>query len=168
MFDSLIQLILDFAGALDYEGIFFLMTVESSFIPFPSELVIPPAAYLAAKGEMNIYLVVLFGTLGSLVGAFINYYLALYLGKPLVYRLIDTKWAKFLLLSRKKLQKAEKGFDKYGGISTFVGRLIPAIRQLISIPAGFVKMSVWRFALYTSLGAGMWVSVLAFIGYVVA
>lgn len=148
-----------------YWGIFFLMSIESSFIPFPSELVIPPAAYLAYQGGMSIFLVVLFGVLGSLCGALINYYLAMYLGRPLVYVLVEKKWARAFLLSKAKLEKAEKYFLEYGGVSTFVGRLLPGIRQLISLPAGFTKMSLGRFLLFTALGSGIWVSVLAVLGY---
>jgi membrane protein DedA with SNARE-associated domain len=165
MIDTLIQYLLDFVGALDYFGIFFLMAVESSFIPFPSELVIPPAAFLAAQGEMNIFMVVLMGILGSLVGALVNYFLALHLGKPLVHKMVRSKWAKYFLLDEDKLKNAEEYFREYGSISTFVGRLVPAVRQLISIPAGFVRMNLAKFCLYTSLGAGVWIAILAGLGY---
>lgn len=141
------------------------MSVESSFIPFPSEVVIPPAAYLASKGEMNIYFVVLSGVAGSLVGAWINYFLARSLGRVIVFDLVSHKFAKYLLLSKAKVERAEEHFLKYGGITTFVGRLIPAIRQLISLPAGFSKMNFAAFTFYTALGAGFWVSVLAALGY---
>jgi len=163
--EYLVQTLLDVVGALDYWGVFFLMVIESSFIPFPSELVIPPAAYLASQGQMSLFLVIFFGTLGSLVGALINYFLALHLGKPLVYSLVGQKWAKFLLLSESKLKKAEGYFLKYGSLSTFVGRLIPGIRQLISLPAGFVKMDLWKFSLFTTLGAGIWITALSLLGY---
>lgn len=144
---------------------FFLMVVESSFIPFPSELVIPPAAFLAARGEMDIWIVILMGVLGSLVGAFVNYYLALFLGRPVVYNLVSHRWAKWFLLSKAKVERAEAYFLKNGAISTFVGRLIPVIRQLVSLPAGFVKMNPLSFAAFTTLGAGIWVAFLAFVGY---
>lgn len=163
--EQFISALLDITSGMGYWGIVILMAVESSFIPFPSEIVIPPAAYLAYKGEMNIYLIILCGVLGSLIGAIFNYYVAMYLGKPLVYRLVDKKWAKYLLLSRSGLEKAENYFNKYGAASTFFGRLIPAVRQLISLPAGFVKMDFGKFIFYTVLGSGFWVSVLAALGY---
>ncbi|MFH1533591.1 MAG: DedA family protein [Nitrospirota bacterium] len=141
------------------------MTIESSFVPFPSEIVIPPAAYLAFKGEMSIVLVVVFGILGSLVGASVNYFIARSLGRLLVYELVEHKVAKYLLLSKRKIERAEKYFLEYGGVSTFIGRLFPAVRQLISLPAGFVKMPFLRFIFYTALGAGLWVVVLAAAGY---
>lgn len=165
MVDYLVQNLLDFVGALDYWGVFVLMVVESSFIPFPSELVIPPAAYLAAQGEMNLFLVILIGTLGSLVGGLVNYFLALFLGKPMIYTLVRTKWARIFLLNEKKIRRAEDYFLKYGSLSTFIGRLIPAVRQLISLPAGFVRMNLWKFSLFTTLGAGIWITVLALLGY---
>lgn len=165
MLDAITNWLLSLVGVLDYWGIFFLMAVESSFIPFPSELVIPPAAFLAAKGEMSLVMVIICGTAGSLIGAYVNYFLALYLGKPLVYTAVKSKWAKFFLLNERKLHKAEQYFLKYGGISTFIGRLIPAVRQLISIPAGFVRMNLLTFSLFTVLGAGIWVTVLALLGY---
>ncbi len=162
----MIEFFSNFAFLVDnYWGVFFLMTIESSFIPFPSELIIPPAAYLAFQGYMNVYFVVLAGIAGSLLGGFINYFLALKLGRPLIYSLIEKKWMKFLLLNRGKLEKSEKYFLEYGAVSTFVGRLIPAVRQLISIPAGFTKMSLLVFSMFTALGAGIWVSILAFLGY---
>lgn len=149
----------------NYWGVFLLMTIESSFIPFPSEVVIPPAAYLAFKGEMNVFLVILFGILGSLCGALVNYFLAMRLGRPLIYLLAEKRWAKFLLISPKKIEKAENHFLEYGAISTFLGRLLPAIRQLISLPAGFTRMPLGKFLIFTSLGSGIWVSVLAALGY---
>ena len=131
------------------------MTIESSFIPFPSEIIIPPAAYLASQNQMNIYLIILAGLIGSLIGALINYYLALFLGRKIIYSFI----------SNKKLDKTEKYFLKYGNISTFIGRLVPVIRQLISVPAGFSKMKLSSFIFYTSLGSGIWVIILAILGY---
>lgn len=157
--------ILDLAGDWGYFGIVFLMAIESSFIPFPSEIVIPPAAYLAYQGTMNIYFVVLCGVLGSLIGATINYFLAMWLGRPLVYKIVEKKWARLFLLSKKSVEKSENYFLKYGGISTFLGRLVPAVRQLISLPAGFVRMKFSSFLFFTALGSGFWVSILAALGY---
>lgn len=142
------------------------MTIESSFIPFPSEIVVPPAAYHAASsGEMNIFLIILFATIGAFFGALINYFLALWIGKPLVYKFADSKLGNLLLLDGTKIHKAEEYFNKHGAISTFIGRLIPAIRQLISIPAGLAKMPLKPFIIFTALGAGLWNIVLALIGY---
>lgn len=157
--------ILDLARDWGYAGIVFLMAIESSFIPFPSEVVIPPAAYLAYKGDLNIYLVVLFGVLGSLIGAIFNYVIAMLLGRPLVYALVEKRWARLFLLSKKNVEKSEKYFLKYGQISTFLGRLVPAVRQLISLPAGFVRMNFGSFVLFTILGSAFWVSILAALGY---
>lgn len=153
---------------MNYFTITLLMTVESSFIPFPSEVVIPPAAFIASKedSDMNIFLVVLFGTLGALLGAYINYALAYFLGRPLLYKFADSRIGKLLLLSSSKIQKAEEYFQKHGKTSTFVGRLIPAIRQLISVPAGLARMNLLSFTLFTLLGAGIWNSILAFLGYI--
>jgi len=151
---------------LNYWTIMFLMTIESSFIPFPSEIVVPPAAYHAASsGEMNIFLIILFATIGAIFGALINYFLALWIGKPLVYKFADSKLGNLLLLDGTKIHKAEEYFNKHGAISTFIGRLIPAIRQLISIPAGLAKMPLKPFIIFTALGAGLWNIVLALIGY---
>jgi membrane protein DedA with SNARE-associated domain len=152
---------------MNYGTITLLMTVESSFIPFPSEVVIPPAAYIASKdgSHLNIYLVVLFGTLGALLGAYINYFLALYLGRPILHKFADSKLGHLFLLSSEKIQKAEDYFQTHGKTSTFVGRLIPGIRQLISIPAGLAKMNLIPFTLFTFLGAGIWNVVLALLGY---
>ncbi|PLX20968.1 DedA family protein [Candidatus Parcubacteria bacterium] len=157
--------ILNLFSGLGYWGVFLLMTIESSFIPFPSEIVIPPAAYLAAQGQYNLYLVVIFGVLGTLLGALINYFLALKLGRSIVYALIDKKIAKIFLLDKDKIKKSEDYFLKYGDISTFIGRLVPVIRQLISIPAGFSKMKLRNFIFYTVLGSGIWVVILAILGY---
>jgi membrane protein DedA with SNARE-associated domain len=152
---------------MNYWSITALMTIESSFVPFPSEIVIPPAAYIASKPEskLNIFGVVLFGTLGALLGAFINYGLALWLGRPILYKFADSKLGRVLLLSSEKIQKAETYFNKRGNVSTFIGRLIPGIRQLISVPAGLAKMNIASFALYTTLGAGIWNVVLVILGY---
>ena len=151
---------------LNYWTIMLLMAIESSFIPFPSEVVVPPAAYMAAAtGEMNIWLVVFFATLGALIGAFVNYGLALWLGKPIVYRFANSRLGHMCLLDEQKVVKAEQFFVRYGAVATLVGRLVPAVRQLISIPAGLAKMNIAKFALYTSIGAGIWNCVLAALGY---
>ena len=158
-----IQAILD---NLNYFWITILMAIESSFIPFPSELVVPPAAYMAAiDGKMSISLVVLFATLGADIGALFNYYLARWLGRPIVYRFANSRMGHMCLIDQEKVQKAEDYFDKHGAVSTFVGRLLPAIRQLISIPAGLARMKMGPFLLYTTLGAGIWNCILAAIGY---
>ena len=153
---------------MNYYTITALMAVESSFIPFPSEIVIPPAAYIASKegSSLNIYLVVIFGTLGALIGALINYFLALWLGRPIMYKFADSKIGHLCLLSKEKIQVAEDYFVKHGKVSTLIGRLIPAVRQLISIPAGLAKMNVLSFCLFTALGAGAWNCVLALLGYI--
>lgn len=162
-----IQPIVDWYMAnINYLTITLLMIIESSFIPFPSEVVIPPAAWKAAEGSLNIYLVVLFSTIGALIGALVNYYLAKYLGRFLVYKFADTRFAHLCLIDRPKVEKAEKYFIKNGNISTFIGRLVPGIRQLISIPAGLANMQLPSFILYTSLGAGLWNIILAILGYV--
>lgn len=152
---------------MGYGSITLLMTIESSFIPFPSEVVIPPAAYIASKedSDLNIFLVVLFGTIGALLGAYINYGLAYYLGRPILHRFADSKLGHAFLLSSEKVQKAEDYFQTHGKTSTFVGRLIPGIRQLISIPAGLAKMNLLHFTLFTFLGAGIWNIILALLGY---
>lgn len=152
---------------LNYGTITLLMAIESSFIPFPSELVVPPAAYKALQPEsgLNIALIILFATLGALIGAFINYYLAKWLGRPIIYKFADSRLGHFLLLDVEKVKKAEDYFREHGSISTFVGRLITVIRQLISIPAGLAKMKLFPFTLYTFLGAAIWNCVLAALGY---
>ncbi|MBP1637336.1 MAG: associated Golgi protein-related protein [Bacteroidetes bacterium] len=152
---------------MSYGSITVLMAVESTFIPFPSEVVIPPAAYVASKpgSHLNIFLIVLFGTLGAMIGASINYFLALWLGRPIIYKLADSKFGKLLFLSGKKIQRAEDFFNKHSKVSTFIGRLIPGIRHLISLPAGLSRMKYVTFILYTMAGAGIWNAVLAVIGY---
>lgn len=150
---------------LNYFTVGFLMVIESSFIPFPSEAVIPFAAYKAAQGELNIFGVILSGTVGALVGALINYYLAMYLGRPLIYKFANSTAGKMLLLSKEKVEHAESYFLKNGKSSTFIGRLVPAVRQLISIPAGLARMNLRDFILYTFLGAGIWNIILAIIGF---
>ena len=165
-----------YADNMNYGSIAALMAVESSFIPFPSEIVIPPAAYVAeSEGSslnvtesytVNVLFIVLFGTLGALIGAIINYFLALWLGRPIVYAFADSKVGRLLLLSSEKIKKAEDYFNEHGKVSTFIGRFIPAIRQLISIPAGLSRMPFGSFCLYTVLGAFIWNVVLALLGYV--
>jgi membrane protein DedA with SNARE-associated domain len=155
-----------FVENANYLFVFIFMTIESSFIPFPSEVVVPPAAYLACTGtDMNFGLVIVFATLGALTGAFINYYLALWIGRPIVYRFANSRIGHACLIDQAKVEKAEAYFEKKGAISTFVGRLIPAVRQLISIPAGLARMNIGVFALFTALGAGIWNIVLAGLGY---
>lgn len=155
-----------FVENANYLFVFIFMTIESSFIPFPSEVVVPPAAYLACTGsDMNFGLVIVFATLGALTGAFINYYLALWIGRPIVYRFANSRFGHACLIDQSKVEKAEAYFDKKGAISTFVGRLIPAVRQLISIPAGLARMNIGVFALFTALGAGIWNIILAGLGY---
>lgn len=163
--ENIFSSFLEFMNNIGYPGIIFLMAIESSLIPLPSEIVIPPAAYLAAQGEMNIYLVVICGVIGSLIGSIINYYLAYILGRPIVFAFTRTKIAKLLLINEKKIIKSEKIFLDYGSISVFFARLLPVIRHLISIPAGFCKMNFFKFVFYTTLGSALWVSVLAVLGY---
>ena len=157
-------------GALDnlnYFWIIVFMTIESSFIPFPSEVVMIPAAYMAAaEGGMNVGMIITCGTIGALLGALVNYALAYYLGRPIVYRFANSRFGHICLIDQEKVEKAEAFFYKHGVISTLVGRLIPAIRQLISIPAGLSKMNIWKFMIYTCLGAGIWNAVLVGIGLV--
>ncbi|MCS7278969.1 MAG: DedA family protein [Thermodesulfobacteriaceae bacterium] len=140
------------------------MVIESSFIPFPSEVVIPPAAYLAYKGKLSLSGVILSGTLGSLMGALFNYYLALKLGRPAFQHLIK-KYGKYILLTEYSLQRVDLFWNHHGTFSTFIGRLLPGIRQIISIPAGFARMGLFLFCLYTTLGAFIWVTFLALCGY---
>lgn len=165
MLISLINALLYFAQQIGYWGIVFLMTLESSFIPFPSELVVPPAAYLAAQGKLNIYLVIAASVLGSLLGALLNYIIAYYLGRPLVYRLAQKKIARFLLIKKNNIERAEYFFSRYESSSTFLGRLVPVVRQLISLPAGFIKMSIFKFISFTFLGSLIWTIILAALGY---
>ena len=154
---------------MNYAAVGVLMTVESSFIPFPSEVVIPPAVYVASNPEsqsgMKIWLIVLVGTLGALLGAYINYFLSRWLGRPIIYKLVDSRVGHLFLLNREKLERAENYFNAHGNVSTLIGRLIPVVRQLISIPAGLAKMNVLHFTLFTLVGAGIWNSILALIGY---
>jgi membrane protein DedA with SNARE-associated domain len=162
LFQSIVEW---YMSNLNYFTVALLMVIESSFIPFPSEVVIPVAAYKAAQGDLNIFGVVLAGTIGALAGALINYYLAVYLGRPIIYRFANSPVGKMLLLSKEKIVHAEVYFLKNGKSSTLVGRLVPAVRQLISIPAGLSKMNIRDFILFTIIGAGAWNIILAVIGY---
>jgi len=159
---AVVQWLLDTIGAMGYPGVFLLMAMESSIIPVPSELVMPPAGYLAYQGKMNIWLAILCGTVGSLAGAYANYFASHYLGRPLII-----KYGKYVLITPEKFERVEKFFLRHGEISTFIGRLLPVVRHLISIPAGLYGMNHLRFSIYTLLGAGIWCSVLAGIGYVI-
>ena len=154
-----------YMGNINYVSITLLMAIESSFIPFPSEIVVPPAAWKAAQGELNIWLVFFFSTLGAMIGAFFNYYIALFLGRRIIYKFADTRLANLLMINPGSVQKAEAYFIRHGNISTFIGRLVPAVRQLISIPAGLARMKMRDFVLYTFLGAGLWNAILAALGY---
>jgi membrane protein DedA with SNARE-associated domain len=163
---ELFQSVIDWYMAnLNYFTVALLMAIESTFLPMPSEIVIPFAAYKAGQGELNVYLVVFFGTVGALSGSLINYALAYYLGRPIVYKLAGSKIGKLFLLSEKKVQHAENYFIKNGKSSTFIGRLVPGVRHLISIPAGLAKMNLRDFIVYTTIGAGIWNIILAVIGY---
>jgi membrane protein DedA with SNARE-associated domain len=159
---ELIDWLVTTIGAMGYPGIFILMAMESSVIPVPSELVMPPAGYLAHQGEMNIWLAILAGTVGSLVGAYANYFAAQYLGRPLVLR-----YGRYVWITAEKFARVEGFFLRHGEISTFIGRLLPVVRHLISIPAGLAGMNHVRFSLYTLAGAGIWCTILAWIGYII-
>lgn len=162
MLESFATWLAELIFRLGYPGITILMAVESSFVPFPSEVVLPPAGYLAAQGRMNAWLAAGAGLGGSLIGALVNYYIAVRLGRPLLHR-----YSRYLLIGETKLERAEAFFRRHGEVSTFVGRLIPVIRQLISLPAGVARMRLDRFALYTAAGAGIWCAVLTYIGWYV-
>jgi len=162
MLHELIHELVEIIGAMGYPGIFLLMAMESSIIPVPSELVMPPAGYLAQQGRMNAWAAIAVGAFGSLVGAYANYFAAHYLGRPLILR-----YGRYVLIPPDKFERVEKFFLQHGEISTFIGRLLPVIRHLISIPAGVAGMNHLRFSLYTLLGAGIWCSVLTWIGYVI-
>lgn len=159
-----------FMDNASYLFVFVFMVVESSFIPFPSEVVVPPAAYLAMHdgSSMNIFVIVIVATAGAIVGALVNYYLSLWLGRLIIYKFAESRVGHVFLLNKEKVEKAEKYFNNHGAISTFVGRLIPAIRQLISIPAGLSKMNVGKFIVFTALGAGIWNVVLASLGFILS
>lgn len=161
-FQEIISLYLEH---VNYFTVFIFMAIESSFIPFPSEIVIPPAAFKAANGDLNIYLVVLSGSLGALTGALFNYYIAISLGRKLIYKFANTKFAHLLMISEDSIVKSEQYFLKYGNLSTLIGRLVPAVRQLISLPAGLAKMNIGSFVLFTVIGSTLWNCILAALGY---
>jgi len=150
---------------ITYPTVLFLMTLESTFLPVPSELVVPPAAWKAAQGEMNIFFVIMFSTLGCISGALINYFIAKYLGRKIIYALVDTKIAHMLFINKEHMEKSESFFIKYGKSSTFIGRLVPGVRHLISIPAGVAQMNLADFIFYTAAGSLIWNSILAALGY---
>lgn len=152
-------------GHLNYGTIFVLMLLESTVIPVPSELVVAPAAYHAAGGNLDMWLVILFSTLGADVGATINYLAGWYLGRPIIYKFANSKWGHLCLLNQEKVEKSERYFEKHGMVATITGRLLPGIRHLISIPAGLSRMNYWKFLLYTTIGAGAWHSLLALLGH---
>ena len=152
-------------GHLNYGTIFVLMLLESTVIPVPSELVVAPAAYHAAGGNLDMWLVILFSTLGADVGATINYLAGWYLGRPIIYKFANSKWGHLCLLNEEKVEKSERYFEKHGMVATITGRLLPGIRHLISIPAGLSRMNYWKFLLYTTIGAGAWHSILALLGH---
>jgi membrane protein DedA with SNARE-associated domain len=160
MIHEIAQTIVAYIGDLGYTGIFLLMFLESTFFPFPSEIVMIPAGYLAYKGEMNLYGVIAAGIFGSVAGALFNYYLAVYVGRGFILR-----YGKYFFVKEKTMEKLERFFQTHGELSTFNGRLIPGIRQLISLPAGLARMNVAKFSFYTALGAGIWVIVLVALGY---
>jgi len=151
----------------NYFSITALMACESSILPVPSEMVIPPAVYIAMNPDshLSIFLIIFFGTIGALIGASFNYWMSFWLGRLVIYKFADSKVGRLFLLSSDKIKKAERFFNDHGKTSTFIGRLIPVIRHLISIPAGLAKMNYFSFLLYTTLGAGLWNCVLALMGY---
>jgi len=150
---------------INYVTITALMAVESSFVPLPSELILPPAAYLAAKGELNLTLIILFSTIGCVIGALFNYLLSFYLGRKIIYALADSKWARIFFINRQKVEHAEQYFLNNGNSSTFIGRLLPGIRHLISIPAGLSKMNLKQFILFTAIGSALWNTILTLMSY---
>ena len=162
MLNDFFHWLADTVLALGYPGIALLMAVESSLLPLPSELVMPPAGYLAAKGQMDPWLAVAAGTVGSVVGALVNYALAVFVGEPILRR-----YGKYVLMSERSLDRTEAFFRRHGEISTFVGRLLPVIRHLISIPAGISRMALGRFVGFTALGAGMWCAILTYLGWLI-
>jgi len=162
MIHDIAQFLVNYIGGMGYVGIFLLMFLESTFFPFPSEIIMIPAGYLAYQGEMNLYMVILVGILGSVAGALLNYYLAMHLGRKIIL-----KYGKYFFIKEETLEKLDTFFAKHGEISTFTGRLIPGIRQLISLPAGLAHMNIAKFSFYTALGAGIWVVVLVAVGYLV-
>jgi membrane protein DedA with SNARE-associated domain len=162
IFGAAVLWVVKVVGALGYPGIVIMMTIESSFIPFPSEVVIPPAGYLTVHGDLNIVIVIACGVSGSLLGALFNYYIAKFLGKKFL-----VKYQRYLFLNDEKIAIMDGFFQKHGEITTFLGRLIPVVRQIISFPAGLAGMNIYKFIIYTFLGAGIWVTILAYIGRLV-
>lgn len=162
MLSSFFHWLADTILRLGYPGILVLMAIESSILPLPSELVMPPAGYLAAKGQMNSLLAVGVGTLGSVIGALVNYALALFVGEPLL-----RKYGKYVLVSARSLDRTEAFFRRHGEISTLIGRLLPVVRHLISIPAGVSRMNLGRFIFFTALGAGLWCAILTYLGWII-
>jgi len=162
MIHELANTIVSYIGDMGYLGIFLLMFLESTFFPFPSEIIMIPAGYLAFKGEMDLYMIIFVGILGSVTGALLNYYLAMIFGRKFIL-----KYGKYFLIKEEKLNKLEIFFSKHGEISTFTGRLIPGVRQLISLPAGLARMHIAKFSFYTAIGSGIWVVVLVVVGYFV-
>ena len=162
MLSSFFHWLADTILRLGYPGILVLMAIESSVLPLPSELVMPPAGYLAAKGQMNGVLAVAVGTLGSVIGALVNYALALFVGEPLL-----RKYGRYVLVSARSLDRTEAFFRRHGEISTLIGRLLPVVRHLISIPAGVSRMSLGRFIFFTALGAGLWCAILTYLGWII-
>lgn len=153
---------------LTYPNILLLMLLESTVVPVPSELVVAPAAFNAASGQLNVFLIVLFATVGAVIGASINYFVALYVGRPVIYRFANSRWGKMCLLSQEKVEKSERYFDRHGVAATLTGRLIPGIRHLISLPAGLARMNYGKFVLFTAIGAAAWHSILAALGWYLA
>jgi len=158
--ESFVKFIVDMVGNWGYPGIIIMMTIESSFIPFPSEAVMIPAGYLAQQGKMSLPLAIISGVFGSMLGAYFNYYLSIWLGRPVLIKV-----AGWFGISEKKFNKVDIFFHNHGEITTFVGRLIPYVRQIISCPAGLARMNIAKFSIYTAAGAGLWVTVLAYLGY---
>ncbi len=159
------NLITSLLSNLNYGTIFFLMMLESTVVPVPSEFVVTPAAYHAASGQLDVWLVILFATIGADLGATINYVVALYVGRPVIYKFANSRLGKMCLLNQEKVEKSERYFDEHGIVATLTGRLIPGIRHLISIPAGLARMNYWKFLLYTTIGAGCWHAILAALGW---
>ncbi|HQQ09933.1 MAG TPA: DedA family protein, partial [Synergistales bacterium] len=160
MLGQAVSWIVSTIGRMGYTGVLALMFLESSFFPFPSEVVVPPAGYLASQGQMNLFLVIAAGIAGSILGAIFNYWISLTFGRPFF-----RKFGKYFLVSEKALDRADEFFAKHGHISTFIGRLLPGIRQLISLPAGLARMNIPLFLFFTTLGSGIWVVILAYVGY---